>query len=248
MSWRERIGNWIAGAPNADTARHSATVATNPRSAGDVQPYRTVNRDRVLDATIAPPGYRQTWQLHRAREESRDLELRGALWAAYVRFVRIQALGADRARISYDLDRADKARLGPVVERIARDWMRFQRLRGLSGTGQTIHQLAGSVLHHKLVDGDCFLVPRMVERAARVGPASGRCAVRGRPPDRARRRRDRASRRRHRRLQPPHADSCSRTAASRAGSIGDIRDTAARARCCACRPSASRTCATGPAR
>ena len=170
MGIRQRVGRWIAGSAASsevekqDTAEHSRTVTTSPRSAGDVSAYRTVNRDRVLEATVAPPGSRQVWQLHRAREESRDLELRGPIWAAYVRFARIQCLGADLSRVLFDLSRKDAERLKPVIERIQTDWMRYQRVKGVGGTGQTVHQLAGSVLHHKLVDGDCFLVPRSVNR------------------------------------------------------------------------------------
>ena len=142
------------------TAQHSGGVVTNPRSTGDVSPYRTVNRDRVIEATNAPPGARQVWQLHRAREESRDLELRSPIWGGWVRYNRIQTIGYEPARLVYEMTREDKARLQRVVAWLRRDWSRFHRIRGLGGTGQNLHQLAGSVLHHKQVDGDCFLTRR----------------------------------------------------------------------------------------
>ena len=139
-------------------------VRTSPLPGRGEGPYRTVNRDRVIQASSAPPGARQQWELYRVREESRDLEHRGAVWKAYVRFVRIQALGGDVSRIHYEHEEADKARLADVVKRIRRDWMAWQRIRNLGGTGQTIHQMAGSVLHHTLVDGDCFITRRRAER------------------------------------------------------------------------------------
>ena len=139
-------------------------VRTSPLPGRGEGPYRTVNRDRVIQASSAPPGARQQWELYRVREESRDLEHRGAVWKAYVRFVRIQALGGDVSRIHYEHEEADKARLAEVVKRIRRDWMAWQRIRNLGGTGQTIHQMAGSVLHHTLVDGDCFITRRRAER------------------------------------------------------------------------------------
>jgi len=158
MSYRQLAsGLWVDDSVPAPARSQFAVTPTSPRSQGDVTPYRTVNRDRVLDATIAGPAQRQVWQLHRAREESRDLEIRRAIWSAFVRWVRVQALGGDLCRVMFDLAADDKARLAPALERIRRDWLAFQRIPGLSGTGQTIHQLAGSVLHHKLVDGDCFL-------------------------------------------------------------------------------------------
>ena len=61
------------------------TVVTSPRAGGNTGPYRSVNRDRPLQATVAPPGARQQWELHRVREESRDLELRSPIWGGYVK-------------------------------------------------------------------------------------------------------------------------------------------------------------------
>ena len=78
-----------------------------------------------------------------------------------MRFVRIQAIGYELSRLQFDrIEREDKVRLRAVTKRIRSDWTAFQKLRGIGGTGQSVHQLAGSVLHHVIVDGDCFLVSR----------------------------------------------------------------------------------------
>ena len=139
------------------------TVVTSPRG-GNPGPYRTVNRDKPTQASAAPPGARQQWELYRVREESRDLEHRSPILGAYVRFVRIQCLGAELARLQFDrLTEEQKARLVEPIKHLRRDWNRFQTIRGVGGTGQTVHQLAGSALHHVDVDGDCFLTPRMVK-------------------------------------------------------------------------------------
>ena len=139
-----------------------ATVVTSPRARGEVSPYRTVNRDRVMEATIAPPGARQAWQLHRVREESRDLQLRSPIWGGYVHFTRIQTLGYELSRLQFDRQTDEQtARLAEVNRHLRREWRRFQAIPGIGGAGQTIHQLAGQVLHHVDVDGDCFLMRRM---------------------------------------------------------------------------------------
>ena len=92
---------------------------------------------------------------------SRDLNLRSPIWGGYVRFVRIQCLGFDPARIQFGrLTKDQQARLPEVIRHLRSEWSRFQTIRGVGGTGQTIHQMAGSVLHHVDVDGDCFLTAR----------------------------------------------------------------------------------------
>ena len=152
-----------APGPSVRTAQMQ-TVSTSPRDAGDRGPYRTVNRDQVLTATIAPPGARQQWQLYRVREESRDLELRSPIWGGYVRFARIQTLGWEPARLQFDrMTDEQRGRLVEAVRWIRREWRRFQTLPGVFGTGQTVHQGAGSALHHIDVDGDCFVTRRFVQ-------------------------------------------------------------------------------------
>ena len=90
-----------------------ATTVTSPRNRGDIGPYRTVNRDKVVGSTIAPPGARQQWQLYRAREECRDLELRSPILGGYVRFVRIQCLGYQPSALHFD--RLTKDQIATIV-------------------------------------------------------------------------------------------------------------------------------------
>ena len=138
-----------------------ATVVTSPRNRGDVGPYQTPNLDKPIASSRAPPGARQQWQLYRAREASRDLELTSPMFGGYVRFVRIQCLGGDPARLQFDrLTREQTARLEEPIRYLRRQWARFQMMRDVGGTGRSIHQMAGSALHHVDVDGDCFLMNR----------------------------------------------------------------------------------------
>ena len=138
-----------------------ATTVTSPRNRGGVGPYQTPNLDKPITSTRAPPGARQQWQLYRVREASRDLDLTSPIWGGYVRFVRIQCLGFDPARIQFSrLTKEQQSRLPEVIRYLRREWSRFQTIRGVGGTGRTIHQMAGSVLHHVDVDGDCFLTSR----------------------------------------------------------------------------------------
>ena len=96
-----------------------------------------------------------------SRNESRDLELRSPIWGGYCLYARVQAIGHDFSRLHFDrLTREQDARLGPVLEHLRREWRRLQNIRGVGGTGRTIHQMRGSALHHLLVDGDCFVLPR----------------------------------------------------------------------------------------
>ena len=140
-----------------------STVVTSPRNRGDVGPYQNPNIDKPIASTRAPPGARQQWQLYRAREASRDLELTSPMFGGYVRFVRIQCLGGDPARLQFDrLTRQQAARLEEPIRHLRRQWARMQMMRGVGGTGRSIHQMAGSALHHVDVDGDCFLTARMV--------------------------------------------------------------------------------------
>ena len=154
------VARAAAGSPRD---RMATFVPTGPDRRNQ-SPIRTVNRDRTLRASTAPPGARQQWELHRVREESRDLFLRSPIWGGYVRYTRIQAIGNDLSRLTWDrFDDEAKTRLAPVIARIRRDWNSFQMIRGVGGKGETLHQLAGQVLHHVLVDGDCFVTRRTAE-------------------------------------------------------------------------------------
>ena len=138
-----------------------STVVTSPRNRGDVGPYQDSNRDKPITSTRAPPGARQQWQLYRVRETSRDLELRSPIWGGYVKFMRVQCVGFDLARLLFDrLTTEQKGRLGEVTKHLRQEWNRYQMIRGVGGTGRSIHQMAGAALHHVDVDGDCFLMNR----------------------------------------------------------------------------------------
>ena len=140
-----------------------STVVTSPRNRGDVGPYQNPNRDQPISATRAPPGARQQWQLYRVREASRDLQLRSPIWGGYVHFIRVQCVGPDLARLLFDrLTTEQKGRLAGVTKYLRQEWNRYQMIRGVGGTGRSIHQMAGAALHHVDVDGDCFLTNRMV--------------------------------------------------------------------------------------
>ena len=144
-----------------EPAANMATTVTSPRAGGNLGPYQTVNRNKPMQASVAPPGARQSWQLWPVRVASRDLDLRSPIWGGYVRFVRIQCLGFDPARLQFNrLTKDQQARLQEVIRYLKSEWSRFQTIRGVGGTGQTLHQMAGSVLHHVDVDGDCFLTSR----------------------------------------------------------------------------------------
>lgn len=147
--------------PDPAPDRQMSVVVTNPRGGDTIGPYRSFNRDHPLSSTTAAPGARQQWELHRAREESRDLKLRSPLFASYVLFERIQTVGDKTARLEFDrMTDEQKTRLDPVIRYLRAEWKRWQQIPGVGGAGQTVHQMAGQVLQHVTVDGDCFLVPR----------------------------------------------------------------------------------------
>lgn len=148
------------------SAAHTAAMAitaTSPRNRGDIGPYRNVRRDKPIGNTIAPPGARQQWELYRAREECRNLELTSPILGGYVRFVRIQCLGYQPAALHFDrLTKEQLPRLAEPIRYLRTEWKRYQTMRDVGGTGRSIHQMAGSALHHVDVDGDCFLTARRV--------------------------------------------------------------------------------------
>ena len=148
-------------------ARHMATTATSPRNQGDVGPYRTVNRDTVLTATVAPPGARQQWQLYRVRQTSRDLELRSPdMGRICPRFARIQTLGWEPARLQFDRmtdeqrgaiarggDPLDSPRMAPLPGRFPAS----------SAPGRRFIKRPVRLCTTLDVDGDCFLTRRLVQ-------------------------------------------------------------------------------------
>ena len=140
-----------------------ATVVSNPRNRGDVGPYQSPHVGEALRASRVPPGARQISELYRAREACRDLWLRSPMIGGYGRLIRIQALGTEPATLHFDrLTREQTAKLKEPCAWLRNEWRRYQTMRGVGGTGRSIHQMAGSVLHHVVIDGDCFLTNRRV--------------------------------------------------------------------------------------
>ena len=149
-----------------------STVVNSPRNRGGVGPYQNPNVDQPISASSAPPGARQVWQHYRVRRACRDLELRSPLIGGYARWIVIQAVGTDPATLVFDrLTREQHARLKEPCAWLRNEWRRHQTIPGIGGTGRSIHQMAGSVLHHVVIDGDCFL---RKSRRGRAG-ASGTC-------------------------------------------------------------------------
>ena len=137
-----RITRALKALATPDEQMAAATVVTSPRNRGDVGPYQSPQLDKPIASTRAPPGARQQWQLYRAREASRDLELTAPMVGGYVRFVRIQCLGGDPARLQFDrLTREQLARLEEPIRYIRGEWQRFQMMRDVGGNG-TVHSPA----------------------------------------------------------------------------------------------------------
>ena len=163
---RKALRRWLDGgeAPRRDLEQsitqvvgRDAALALTPYGANERQ------RDRPIGYTVAPPASRQTWELHRVREESRNLYLTSPIWHAYVTFQRVQVRGWHPSRLQWRrFTREQKRRLKQVTKFLSADWERFQVIRGVCTGNRSVHQLAGSVLHHVDVDGDCFLTKRMV--------------------------------------------------------------------------------------
>ena len=157
-----------------------ATVSTSPRDGRGIGPYQSPNVDQPISASRAPPGARQVWQLYRVREACRDLELRSPLIGGYARWIVIQAVGTEPATLVFDrLTREQHARLEAPSAWLRNGWRRHQTIPGIGGTGRSIHQMAGSVLHHVVIDGDCFLTEARGAGPAHMGLVPGRRAQRG---------------------------------------------------------------------
>lgn len=133
-------------------------TGTNPIGEG-ASPYRTQNRDRAIGYSIAPQQTRQVWELHRAREESRQLELSSPMWRAAVHWARVQVVGAEAARLHfYRIRKDDRERLKPACEWLREQWDAFQGMP-IGARGENLHQQMAQVLYHRMVDGDCFVIP-----------------------------------------------------------------------------------------
>lgn len=158
MSVREKIGRGLASLGN-----RLAQQSTDPAGAGympaDLVAARNRSRDRPIGYSIIPPASRQIWELRPAREESRQLALAQPHFRAFVKWAKVQVVGAGRSRLSFDrVKDRDRARLSDAIEWLRDQWIAFHRIP-IGGRDETLPQLAGNALHHVLVDGDCFVLP-----------------------------------------------------------------------------------------
>lgn len=118
----------------------------------------TIPRDTALGNSPAAPASRQVWSLWRAREESRNLSLTSPYWRAFLAWAKAHALGEGRSRLSFPRVGPDQAqRLADVLEWIRDEWTLHQS-EPIGARDETLPQLAGHALWHRLVDGDAFLV------------------------------------------------------------------------------------------
>lgn len=121
---------------------------------------RVTGRNRVIGYTTAPPKARQVWELHRAREESRQLAITSPHWRAYLKWADGQVLGKRPTELAYPMRPSDsKERLGPAIATLRKWWRRFH-YRRIGMRGENLLYLRAQVLYTRLVDGDCFVVPR----------------------------------------------------------------------------------------
>ena len=114
--------------------------------------------DKVLYPTTSTPAARQTYELRRARDESRNMYLTSPIWAAFVNWAKVQVLGNGRARLAFPLiDRENHKRLEEAIRMIRAEWQEFS-MQKIGSRGETLGELAAHALHHRLVDGDAFLI------------------------------------------------------------------------------------------
>lgn len=115
--------------------------------------------NRTIHPSTAPPATRQTWELWRLRTESRNLSRTSPFLAAYLAWARVQALGNGRSRLHFPRLDADRTRrLESAIKAIRAEWQAFAQME-YGSRGETTTELAAHALHHRIVDGDCFLLP-----------------------------------------------------------------------------------------
>ena len=163
-AWNELTGGRQSKSMLPSTPRTmSGNQIVSRDTVNPISPYESSSYNSPIGNTAAPPGSRQQWELHKVREESRNLFLRSPLWSAYIHFMRMQVRGFKPTRLRFRrMTREQKGRLKDVCTFLRQDWDMFQSIRGVFGTGRNIHQSAGNALHHMLVDGDCFLTNRLM--------------------------------------------------------------------------------------
>ena len=155
------LGSGFAARPGGVLvpSRLARSDTAAPRQGG-LNGSRATGRNRALGYTTAPPKARQVWELHRAREESRQLALVSPHWRAYVKWADGQVLGKKPTELAFPMRPKDsKERLGPAIATLRKWWRRFH-YRQIGMRGENLLYLRAQVLYTRLVDGDCFVVPR----------------------------------------------------------------------------------------
>ena len=133
-------------------------LSTGPRSVQGGSGIRGVPRNRPIGYTIAPPAARQIWELHKIREESRQLSLTNPYLRAYVEWCKVHVIGTKPIPLALDIPREHRARLRKAAREWRRRWRRHQRFP-VGSRGQNLSELEAQALYHTIVDGDCFIVP-----------------------------------------------------------------------------------------
>ena len=137
-------GQLATGQPGTNNAGHGA--------------IRSVPRNKPIGYTIAPPASRQIWELHKIREESRQLALTNPYLRAYCEWAKVHVVGSDLIPLMMDVPRGDRDRLREAAKWWRMRWRRHQRLP-LGSRMQNLSELEAQALHHQIVDGDCFVLP-----------------------------------------------------------------------------------------
>ena len=146
MALRDRIRGAIDG------WRGSAVTSTTVGS------VRSTPRNKPIGYTTAPPAARQTWELHKIREESRQLAITNPYLRAYLEWAKVHVVGAGPIPLIMDVPREERERLREAVRWWRRRWKRHQALP-LGSRMQNLSELEAQALHHQIVDGDSFIVP-----------------------------------------------------------------------------------------
>ena len=151
------------GKPMKATPRKLSTTEPVGRNGNPHRASRGFARDRPIGYTIAPQPARQIWELHRIREESRQQSLVSPHFRAFLEWAKCFVLGEDPFGLRFPMmPRAERARLRDAALAVRDDWREFQEMP-IGARDETVAELAGQTLDWMLVDGDCFVIPYMVD-------------------------------------------------------------------------------------
>ena len=117
-------------------------------------------RGRTIGYSNATPRSRQTWELHRARDVSRQLALTSPHWRAFIKWMEGQAFGKKPSGLTFPrMPKDGRQRLDGAVRDIRQRW-REHHYETIGMRGENLLYLRANILYHRLVDGDCFIIPR----------------------------------------------------------------------------------------